>query len=210
MAGRRERRTLETRERIYRAALELFAERGMANVTVEQITERADVGKGTFFNYFPSKESVLDSFGADQVDRLQHALLTGAIHGEPYERAQQVLQVLAGHPQWTPDLARNLFLSALRKPDVPGTEGPQIWKIEETLADIIRDGQRSGEFRTEVTAEEAASFLLGQHFLALLSWCTGFTEKPLGEINRLYSVYALEGLCVRSPGGSRPGTRPPG
>src|SRR5437899_3870437 len=57
--GRRERRRTETRERIFRAAMQLFAQHGFFSTTVEDITEAADVGKGTFFNYFPSKEHVL-------------------------------------------------------------------------------------------------------------------------------------------------------
>ena len=57
--GRRERRAAETRLRLFRCALRLFAERGFPNVTVEEITEAADVGKGTFFNYFQSKDHVL-------------------------------------------------------------------------------------------------------------------------------------------------------
>ncbi len=39
--------------------MQLVAERGLPNVTVEDITEAADVGKGTFFNYFESKDQVL-------------------------------------------------------------------------------------------------------------------------------------------------------
>ena len=57
--GRRERRAAETRLRLFRCALQLFAQRGFPNVTVEDITEAADVGKGTFFNYFESKDDVL-------------------------------------------------------------------------------------------------------------------------------------------------------
>ena len=44
--GRRERRAAETRLRLFRCALQLFAQRGFPNVTVEDITEAADVGKG--------------------------------------------------------------------------------------------------------------------------------------------------------------------
>ena len=40
-----------------------MAERGFANVTIEDITEVADVAPRTFFNYFPSKESAV--IGAD-------------------------------------------------------------------------------------------------------------------------------------------------
>src|ERR1039458_2637150 len=57
--GRRQRRAAETRLSLFRCALQLFAERGFTSVTVEDITEAADVGKGTFFNYFESKDHVL-------------------------------------------------------------------------------------------------------------------------------------------------------
>ena len=72
--NRRERRRLETRERIYRAALQIFAERGYLETTVEDITESADVGKGTFFNYFPTKEHVLATYGEQRVAAIEVAL----------------------------------------------------------------------------------------------------------------------------------------
>src|SRR3989442_7726228 len=71
--GRRERRAAETRERLFRAALRLFEERGFSATTVEDITEAADVGKGTFFNYFPSKEHLLAGFGELQVAKVAQA-----------------------------------------------------------------------------------------------------------------------------------------
>src|SRR5271167_2562697 len=72
--ARRERRKAETYERLMRAALRLFAERGLAATTVEQITEAADVGKGTFFNYFPTKEHVLLAFGDTRIKKINAAL----------------------------------------------------------------------------------------------------------------------------------------
>jgi AcrR family transcriptional regulator len=57
--SRRERKKEETRQRLLSVSLELFHEQGYSATTVEDITERADVAKGTFFNYFPSKEALL-------------------------------------------------------------------------------------------------------------------------------------------------------
>jgi AcrR family transcriptional regulator len=57
--GRRERHRRETFERLVNAAREIMFNRGLADMTVQDITEAADVGKGTFFNYFQSKEHVV-------------------------------------------------------------------------------------------------------------------------------------------------------
>src|ERR1017187_7372148 len=76
--GRRERRAAETRIRLFRCALHLFAERGFQNVTVEDITEAADVGKGTFFNYFETKDHVLSVMAEIQLGRSEEAVARAA------------------------------------------------------------------------------------------------------------------------------------
>lgn len=68
--SRRLRKTQQQRDRIYKVALTLFAKHGFDDVPVETITEKADVAKGTFFNYFPSKADVLVAFWAEVVDEV--------------------------------------------------------------------------------------------------------------------------------------------
>src|SRR5438094_9533034 len=80
---RRQRRSAEIRERLFRAALNLFAKKGFAETTVEDITEAADVGKGTFFNYFPSKEHILLAFGEIQLGKLEAAVAEVRRTNEP-------------------------------------------------------------------------------------------------------------------------------
>jgi AcrR family transcriptional regulator len=71
------RRKRETRSRLLEAALELMAERGMEGVAINEITEAADVGFGSFYNHFESKEAIhdavvewaLEEFG-NRLDRL--------------------------------------------------------------------------------------------------------------------------------------------
>src|SRR5579859_5764559 len=80
---RRQRRSADIRERLFRAALQLFAEKGFVETTVGDITEAADVGKGTFFNYFPSKDHILLAFGEMQLAKLQDAVNTARNTNEP-------------------------------------------------------------------------------------------------------------------------------
>src|ERR1700712_290223 len=65
--GLRERKRQATSRSIQFAVLELIREKGLENVTVDDISKRADISPRTFFNYFDSKESAVmgDShFGA--------------------------------------------------------------------------------------------------------------------------------------------------
>ncbi|MGH7410510.1 MAG: TetR/AcrR family transcriptional regulator [Candidatus Methylomirabilis sp.] len=57
--SRVQRRMLATRERLVNCALALFAKNGIYQTTVEEITEAADVGKGTFYEHFPSKGAII-------------------------------------------------------------------------------------------------------------------------------------------------------
>lgn len=57
--GLRERKRIDTRERILAAASERFLARGLEEVTVEEIAAAAEVGKGTVYNYFVAKEDMV-------------------------------------------------------------------------------------------------------------------------------------------------------
>lgn len=57
--GWREEKKAQLKERLYQTAMTLFREQGYEETSIRQITERARVAKGTFFNHFPSKEHLL-------------------------------------------------------------------------------------------------------------------------------------------------------
>src|SRR5450755_4369219 len=108
--SRRARRAAETRERIYQAALGLFAERGFAATTVEDITEAADVGKGTFFNYFPSKEHVLGMLHELQLSKVAQAESAAKSSKLPIrEVLRQFMRSIAEEPGRSQLLARGLL-----------------------------------------------------------------------------------------------------
>ena len=170
--GRRQRRAAETRVRLFRCALQLFAERGYPNVTVEDITEAADVGKGTFFNYFESKDHVLGVMAEIQLGRVKEAL-TAAEAGE-----QTICWVLhhlflrsAEEPGRSPDLARALLSSFLASEGVRrhmahnlASEGRKM------LGQIVASGQKRGEIDSRLKKEKVALQIQQAFMGTLLLW----------------------------------------
>jgi AcrR family transcriptional regulator len=91
-ASLRERKKLATRRLLRRVALELAAERGAANVTVEDIAEAADVSPRTFFNYFPSKEAAMFGSNPDQGMKLRERIALES-PGEPALEALRAVMI---------------------------------------------------------------------------------------------------------------------
>jgi AcrR family transcriptional regulator len=73
--GLRERKKLATRHALSSAALRLAIERGLENVTIEDITAEANVSLRTFRNYFTSKYQAIFAIGADRARRIGASLL---------------------------------------------------------------------------------------------------------------------------------------
>jgi AcrR family transcriptional regulator len=144
--GRRERRAAETRLRLFRCALQLFAERGFSNVTVEDITEAADVGKGTFFNYFDSKQHVLGVMAEIQIGKVREALAQAETGKRPVRVVlQHLFERLAEEPGRSADLARTLISSFLASEQVRLLVDDQMFRGRRSIARILEIGQRSGE-----------------------------------------------------------------
>ena len=153
--GRRERRSAEIRERLFHAALQLFAERGYLETTVEDITDAADLGKGTFFNYFPTKEHVLATFGGERIAAIERAL----------ERAQKgpVLPVLrdlmagvVGTSTESPAMLRAIYSAHASCAPVRAELHKRLQTARRLMTEIFTLAQKRGEIRRDLPAAELA------------------------------------------------------
>jgi AcrR family transcriptional regulator len=133
-AGLRERKKVQTRQRLMRAAVRLAAQRGWADVTVEDIAAAADVSPRTFFRYFPSKVEVLF---ADVPERLMAIERTIAERepGESVLRAVRrgVIEFVAGFMA-EPDLYVTRTRLVLADPDLLGHALVHFARLEEVIA----------------------------------------------------------------------------
>jgi len=149
---RQARKRLETRERLYRSALRLFEQQGFDATTVQDITEGADAGKGTFFHHFPTKDHVLvaywDEFNSRLLDTLEtikkrttrSRLLTAMeIFGKAAESEPALGRVLLGRVFTSP---------ALIHADQENEERLRVW-----LDGVLEAGVERGELRADADLE---------------------------------------------------------
>lgn len=196
--GRRERRARETRRRILQAALDLFVERGMDAVTVEEIADQADVARGTVFNYFATKESLCHGIGELQAETLRDAIEEGRIHGPSVsEKIVQALRLMAEFPGRDPETCRGVLtrsLATIQQGELPDHRR----EVFELFQGWVEEGQASGEIRSDAPSCELAGFLMGLQLQATLTWAYGFVSGSLADhMERLFRL-ACEGIRSRA------------
>ena len=155
--SRRERHRTATRERLFRAALRLFAERGYLETTVEDITEAADVGKGTFFNYFPSKEHVLATFGDERVAVIERAAEEARrTRGPVLPVIKNLATYLAGLSAETPELLRSIYAANASSAPARAEMQKRIHAARGLMTEMFAIAQQRGEIRAELSAQALA------------------------------------------------------
>ena len=141
--GLRDRKKEETRRALREGAARLFAERGFAGTTIEDVAARANVSRRTFFRYFDSKEALLLPDLDDLFDLVEAALARQPAAVEPLAAVCAALREAAG-----PFAASSL--TALTHP-FEGTEGLVAARLtfafthfEERLSLLVRARMRDG------------------------------------------------------------------
>jgi AcrR family transcriptional regulator len=206
--GRRQRRSAELRERLFRAALDLFARKGFAETTVEDITEAADVGKGTFFNYFPSKDHILLAFGEMQLSKLEAAIEMARRTDEPMPEFLRGLGVrMTQEPTRNPAIIRALLQAYLSTTPVREAMMDLQKRVHALHTQMIQLGQDRGEIRNDLPAAEIAHVFRQTIFGTLLLWSLYGDATLHARIEAAFNLL-WTGLAPRnSP--AAPGVAPP-
>ena len=196
-------RKIQSRETILNTALRLFGREGFHRVTMDRIAQELGVTKGTLYLYFRNKEELfletLRHYVAQHIRLVQEARTA---HSDPREAFRAALQDVGRF------LRKRAHERLFRIESLPGAPGllrkikaevfPLFRQVIEAFAEIIREGQEQGLFRTDLDPLKVALVTLsGLH--ALESWASQkllASEEPLEEF--LFALM-LEGLERRVP-----------
>jgi AcrR family transcriptional regulator len=191
---RREKRQAETRERIIRAALSLFSERGVTATTVEDITNSADVGKGTFFNYFPCKEDILAHLCKLQMGKIRQFVSEAVLSAEPMDRVLYNLALIVTEEFGrSPALLQSILASLFSSESAREQMASDFADDREVLANLMSARQERGELRDDYSPMELAFQFQRALFGTTVLWSLG-SRKSLPDCLREMAAVLWSGI----------------
>lgn len=182
--SRRERKKQETYERLYNTALHLFHTQGYEITSIEQITQQADVGKGTFYNYFESKEAVVLEFSRR---RYQEMIRQGRLTQSHTvrERLSTFLEAWADFMIHEREMA---WITIKQRDYAELDKG-----LHYGIIGVINLGQREGEITDRFDPDFLAESLEGMVLQHFIHWHVTQDGNLKEEMERIISLF-LEGL----------------
>lgn len=177
--GKREIGKQERRDRLCEAAGELFREQGYQKTTVDQITRRAGLAKGTFFNYFPTKDTVLRHLGARTIGRLSAGGLAGG-STSAIDSLKRFMTALATSIERDRELVKLIFTEGISVPELL-CEDAGGFSLRPTATLLIRRAQHQREINPILDPDTLAIALDALYLQQLVRWCRAESLYPLAE-----------------------------
>jgi AcrR family transcriptional regulator len=168
--GRRERRKLEARVRLLAATRQMIAEQGATDLKIADIAKAADVGFGTFYNHFESKDAIVEAVLGEVLAGAATAIGSFALEfADPAETASFSYRRFVLFAREEPELAAVLI-------KLPGANELFEESLRTYARETLERGRQSGRFEIE-DLELALATVIAAGFAAI----KGVLQGRLGE-----------------------------
>lgn len=193
--SRRERKKRDTRRRILDAALELMTDKPYDQVRIEDICTAADVANATFFLHFPNKSALALAYNDDVAAKVEEKLAGDGL--DAADRLKTLLKVYLAEWGAHSHLMRQIVLELISQPASGATFNEVSPGLLTLVGNIVRDGQKAGQFNSKIEPETAALALVAAWNAIAISWAkTGDTKRASDAHWQTLEVF-LNGLLAR-------------
>ena len=182
----REKKKIETKNKIFEVSGRLFKQKGFGNTTIEEITKEAGIATGTFFNYFPTKEALLLYFG-EQKDELIYSLIESETirSRSTKDKIKNLLAFLAGSYEKDKELTKLLVFEYVKYIRFTGLRSDEdkkrSYRLIKMLGDLLEEGVNKGEVRSTIGVKKATETLMAIYFTSLMAWLKSETDYSFSE-----------------------------
>ncbi|MFF4405554.1 TetR/AcrR family transcriptional regulator [Streptomyces sp. NPDC001262] len=198
-------RRMNTRRKLFEAAVTLIAEQGFSSTTVDEIAERAGVAKGTVYYNFASKTVLFEELLRHGIELLTDSLQqaadgTAARGGSNVDALDAMiragLEFISAYPALTQLYVAELWRTNRAWQSTLMQVRQQAIAVIET---VLRKAISTGELSEEIDVPLTASALFGMVLVAALDWQSFQPERSIDEVHS-----ALSRLLQGRVGGDSP------
>lgn len=192
----RERKKQQNRDHILEAARDLFQSQGFDETSIDEIAARAEVSRGTLFNYFPSKETLLEGIADQELGWLAHRVDTElAALPTALAKIRHTMRMLVSDTLPFMQVTRYVFLVALQQS--PGTGQGTSLRLASILRKLVVEAQAQGEIRPDLDPGEIAHAITGAYMAALFSWIAAESNASPTSMQMVESIVDMlfEGIA---------------
>jgi AcrR family transcriptional regulator len=196
--NRLQKRAKRTRKKLKEAALDAFSEKSIDAVTVEEITEKADVGKGTLYQHFDDKEEIVVVLVEEAVDHLIERIR--AYDSAPETLEEMLEHLLNAHYEFSVDAAEEFLLLfqgkillRLQSDTLDELEEPYmryLGEIEDQVSAYI--SPRIDTLKVRRLACAVAGFVFGFFSFAMIGMEEDELDKSIKPLRRVF----VKSLCA--------------
>lgn len=185
---RTQRQQLRTRRQLLDAGRSLIAAKGVSGLRVQEITELADVALGSFYNYFPSKDALVEAIITETLSDLASATITETSDDtDPAEVVAMANVRVIGLARREPDLAR-LIVNIAHSESLFGQAVHPYARV------AVERGIATGRFSVP-DLEVLLTSVIGGAFALIREILDGRHEPDAAEA---FACYVLTSLGVRA------------
>ena len=170
------------RDRLAQAAFDLFNERGYEQTTVDEIAERAGLGRATFFRHYRSKEDVIfpdhDRLLAQVRERLR-----SSGNGSALTAVADAVRLVLLHYLDEGDLARRRYALTSSVPALREREIVSVARYQRLFREFIADWMAAATEPDPLRAELMAAAVVAAHNHVLRRWLRGESPDPMAEVD---------------------------
>jgi AcrR family transcriptional regulator len=183
--GLRERKRQQTRERLTRAAMALFLDRGFEATTLDDIAAAADISRRSFFHYFASKEDVVFAWHEETTAALIAAVEARPANESMLTAAENAISAMAR--QLEPGEAIAMARLKRDNPALQARDQVKYEKLERALAAALE--KRAGHKTEKLGARLVAMIATGAMRIGGELWAAeGAREKPEALVKRTFAA----------------------
>ncbi len=157
-AGPRKRDAHSTREKLVRAALDLFTNQGYHETTTPQIARRAGIAEGTIYRYFSSKEQLLNEIYRAGTRLFIESLKETPLTAPCRERLERIAKSWRQIAYYNPNAARLVFQTQIKPLLDPKSKEIEN-ELKAEIEKIVAAGKASGQVRIGAAETWAAVWL---------------------------------------------------